>query len=271
MVIIHIIYAVILGIVEGVTEFLPISSTGHLIIVNHWVHFGTNFTESFDVVIQLGAILSVIVYFWKKLIPRKNPIINEKEGTFISLWSKIIVAVIPAIILGLLFGNIIEHYLFNSIVVAIMLIIGGVVLIVLEGKKREVKIVKLRDLSLGKAFAIGWIQCFAMIPGTSRSASTIIGGMLLGGSREVAAEFSFFLAIPTMILASGYTVLKHGAKFSHPELGLLAIGFIVSFVVALIVISAFMGFIKKNSFKGFGYYRIGLGIVILVLFGLHII
>jgi len=267
----HAIDAGILGIVEGVTEFLPISSTGHLIIVNHWIHFGGNFTESFDVVIQLGAILSVIVYFWKRLIPTKSEKVVSNQGSFISLWSKIIVAIIPAIILGLLFGNIIEHYLFNPIVVAIMLIIGGIILIFIEGKKRVAKISTLKELTLPKAFAIGCIQCFAMIPGTSRSASTIIGGMILGGSREVAAEFSFFLAIPTMVLASGYTLMKHGEKFSHSQIALLVIGFIVSFIVALVVIKEFMSFIQKNDFKGFGYYRIGLGIIILVLFGLHIL
>lgn len=189
--------ALILGIVEGITEFLPISSTGHLIIVNRFVGFTGQFANMFDVVIQLGAILSVVVYFRKRLIPIGHNKSSVNQGIF-DLWKKTLVGVIPALGLGYLFGDYIHELLFNTTVVSIALIIGGLFLIYVENKKTSIRISSMRQMSYKTAFLIGLIQCLAMVPGTSRSAATIIGAMLLGSTRVVAAEFSFFLAIPTM-------------------------------------------------------------------------
>lgn len=261
-----IIKAVILGIVEGLTEFLPVSSTGHLIIVNEFVDFTGGFAKMFDIVIQLGAILSVIVYFWHKLIPFGHSKTQLEKSQIWDIWKKTIVGVFPALVLGATLGKHIQEYLFNPITVALALLIGGIALIVLERRKMQVQITSLASLSYRTAFFIGIVQCLAMIPGTSRSAATIIGAMLLGASRVVAAEFSFFLAIPTMFAASAYSLLKTGANLSMIQIQLLAIGFIVSFLVAWIVIAVFMKFISKRDFKPFGYYRIILGILILIYF-----
>lgn len=258
--------AVILGIVEGVTEFLPISSTGHLIIVNQFIGFTGQFAKMFDVVIQLGAILSVVVYFWKRLIPLGHNNSSKNHRIF-DLWKKTIVGVIPALGIGFLVGKYIEELLFNTTVVAIALIIGGLILVYIENKKPSVRINSIQHLSYRTAFLIGLIQCLAMIPGTSRSAATIIGAVLLGASRVVAAEFSFFLAIPTMVAASGYTLLKSGTLLTSHELLVVACGFFVSFIVAWMVIAAFMNYVSKRDFKPFAYYRIVLGIFVLAYFG----
>ena len=261
-----IIKAVILGIVEGLTEFLPVSSTGHLIIVNEFVDFTDSFAKMFDIVIQLGAILSVIVYFWHKLFPfEKNKTKLEKAETW-SIWKKTIVGVFPALIFGAMLGKQIEEYLFNPITVALALLIGGIILIILEHRKTQARITSIASLSYKTAFFIGMIQCLAMIPGTSRSAATIIGAMLLGASRVVAAEFSFFLAIPTLFAASAYSLIKTGFNLNTTQIQLLVVGFIVSFLVAWVVIAGFMKFISKRDFKPFGYYRIALGILILFYF-----
>lgn len=260
------IIAIILGIVEGLTEFLPVSSTGHLIIVNHFVSFTGKFTNMFDIVIQLGAILSVVVYFRSKLNPfAKNKSYIEKADILI-LWKKTIVGVLPALFFGALFGSYIEELLFNPMTVSITLLIGGIILLFIERRQNTSTINSIDNLSYRTAFLIGLIQCLAMIPGTSRSAATIIGGMLLGTSRVVAAEFSFFLAIPTMAAASAYSLLKTGLTLSIFELQILAVGFIVSFIVALIVIAGFMNYISRNTFKPFGYYRIILSLLILGYF-----
>jgi undecaprenyl-diphosphatase len=249
--------SIILGIVEALTEFLPISSTGHLILVNQFLNFSQNideqFTYTFDVVIQLGAILAVVVYFFKRF--------NNIE-----LWKKIIYAVIPALIIGFLLSDIIEDLLFNPYIVAVALIIGGIIILVIESKKNIDKIDQVEKINYKKALLIGLIQCLAMIPGTSRSAATIIGGRLLGASRLAAAEFSFFLAIPTMIAASGYSLLKSSSSFTSTEYIILAVGFIVSFLGALLVIKFFLQYITKHDFKIFGYYRIVLGIIVLIYF-----
>ena len=253
----NILVSIILGIVEGLTEFLPISSTGHLILVNQFLNFTQNiseqFTYIFDVIIQLGAILAVIVYFRQRL---KN----------IYLWKKVIYAVIPALIIGALLGDYIEKLLFNPYTVAIALIIGGIIIFFVENKKNIDKIDQVEKITYKKALAIGLIQCLAMIPGTSRSAATIIGGRLLGASRIAAAEFSFFLAIPTMIAASGYSLLKSGFDLNGTEIIILTIGFIISFVAALLVVKYFLKYISHHDFKIFGYYRIVLGILVLVYF-----
>jgi len=191
--------AVILGIVEGVTEFLPISSTGHLILVNRLAGFTGNFANTFDVVIQLGAILSVVVYFWQRINPFSNTKTNQEKSETWDLWKKTIVGIIPALLIGGAIGKVVEEKLFNPLIVALALLIGGIVLIIIENRDRVNNINSIKTLNYKTAFYIGLIQCLAMIPGTSRSAATIIGAMILGASRSVAAEFSFFLAIPTMM------------------------------------------------------------------------
>ncbi|SHG94726.1 undecaprenyl-diphosphate phosphatase [Tepidibacter thalassicus] len=261
--------AIILSIVEGITEFLPISSTGHLILVNNWIDFQGSFANSFNVIIQFGAILSVIVLYFNKLYPfSKSKTLKQKQET-INLWFKVIVGFIPAAILGLLFGDIIEEKFFNPTTVAIMLLLGGIAILILERKNKRPKINNFYDLSYKTAFIIGIIQCLAMIPGTSRSASTIIGAMLLGASRQIAAEFSFFLAIPTMAGATTYSLLKmikKGLFITPYQWIVLTVGVIGSFLVALAVISFFMNYIKKKDFKLFGYYRIILSLLILIYF-----
>jgi undecaprenyl-diphosphatase len=258
--------AIILGIVEGITEFLPISSTGHLILVNRFIAFNEPFTKTFDIVIQLGAILSVVVYFRRRLFA-----FGKENGSYFrsptaELWKKALVGVIPALIIGAKFGERIEHSLFNWTTVAVMLVLGGVALILLENRKREARIASFNSLDYGTAFAVGVIQCFAMIPGTSRSAATIIGAIFLGCSRIVAVEFSFFLAIPTMVAASGYSLMKHGLAMTPEEVLVLSVGFLVSFIVALFVVAGLMSYISRRNFKPFGYYRIVLGVLVAVIF-----
>ena len=266
--IIMILKAILISIVEGITEFLPISSTGHMILVDEFLKLSSNktFTTAFEVIIQLGAIISVVVFFWKDLWPFAGT--PERQKATWTLWMKVIVAVLPAMVLGLIFGDAIKAHLFKSIVVAITLVFYGVVLIVLEqfnAKKTTFKIDKVSAIPFGLAIAIGCFQCLAMIPGTSRSAATIIGAMLLGLSRGAAAEFSFFLAIPTMAGATLLTIVKNGMAFSSFEWLVIAIGFVVAFLVAYAVIKFFMGFIRKHDFSVFGYYRIILGIVVLIV------
>ncbi|HEX9933788.1 MAG TPA: undecaprenyl-diphosphate phosphatase [bacterium] len=259
--------AVVLGIVEGITEFLPISSTGHLIIVNQFIGFTGSFANMFDVVIQMGAILSVLVYYRRRLVPFGGLSLPEKQKC-IALWKKTIVGVVPALFIGALAGNVVEEHLFNPIVVATALLVGGIVLVVIEKRKHSFTIHSTEQLSYRTALLIGLIQCLAMIPGTSRSAATIIGAMLLGASRIVAAEFSFFLAVPTLTAASAFSLLKNGIAYSTHQWLVLAIGFSVSFVVAWIVIAAFVGYISRKDFRSFGVYRVILGIIVLVYFKL---
>jgi undecaprenyl-diphosphatase len=258
--------AIILGIVEGFTEFLPISSTGHLIIVNQFVSFDDQFTKLFDIVIQLGAILSVVIYFRKRLFH----VVKEQGSYFqsqtVDLWKKAIVGVLPALVIGALFGKQIQQRLFNPTIVASALVLGGLALILLENRKQQEKITSVSHLDYRTVLVIGLIQCLAMIPGTSRSAATIIGAMGLGCSRLVAAEFSFFLAIPTMTAASAYSLLKAGFTMTSEEFVVLGIGFVVSFVIALLVIAGFMKYISRKDFKPFGYYRIILGGALLTYF-----
>ena len=257
--------AIILGAVEGITEFLPISSTGHLIIVNEWLSFDKHFTQMFDIVIQLGAILAVVVYFNPRICPLSRSA-NRKE--VFDLWRKTIVAVLPALVIGFFLAKTIEAKLFNPITVAIALVVGGVVLILLEKRKTDNKINSMAELGYKTAFAIGLIQCLALIPGVSRSAATIIGAMLLGASRVVAAEFSFFLAIPTIAAASGYSLLKNGLTMTASETFVLLTGFVTSFLVAYAVIKMFMKYIQTKNFVPFGYYRIVLGVLVLSYFWL---
>jgi len=261
-----IVKAVILGVVEGLTEFLPISSTGHLILINQWIAFDSRFTYMFNIVIQLGAILSVILYFRRKLNPFAGHLTKAERINIVDLWKKTVVAFMPATVMALLFGDAIEKHLFNPLVVSMALLFGGIFLLYLENRNAGGRIKTLGELNYPTALMIGVVQCLAMIPGTSRSAATIIGAMMLGASRTVAAEFSFFLAIPTMIGASMYALLKGGTHLTSDQWMTLAVGFIVSFLVAWLVIAGFMSFIRKHSFKPFAFYRMLLGSFILTYF-----
>jgi undecaprenyl-diphosphatase len=258
----EIIKAAILGVVEGLTEFLPVSSTGHLILVNQWLAFSRDFTVLFDVFIQMGAIFAVIIYFRKDIFPSRASLVFEKE--FLDFWSKVLTAFLPAAFFGYLFAGFIEEKLFNMTVVSISLLVGGIFLIVLDRKKKQGKILTMREMSYRIALLIGIFQCIAMVPGTSRSAATIIGALLLGCSRKLAAEFSFYLAIPTILAASVYSLVKTPHNFSLHDFSILTTGFVISFLVAIGVIKFLMNFIKKHSFVVFGYYRIVLGIILLI-------
>jgi len=263
-----IIKVIILGIVEGLTEFLPVSSTGHLILVSRFMSLEGKFNDVFNIVIQSGAILAVIVYFWKKVFPpfpKKDDIKSmDKFRRYISLWLKVIVAIIPAGVIGVLFEDKIEELLFNPLTVAIALIVGAIILLFIESKPKPEKVVHEDEITYKEAFIVGIFQCLALIPGMSRSASTIIGGLVMGFKRAVAAEFSFFMAIPVILGASLIKLLKAGFDFTNYEYMLLGIGTVVSFVVAYAVIAVFMNFIKKHDFKVFAYYRIVLGVVVLI-------
>ena len=272
---IEILKAVLFGIVEGITEWLPISSTGHMILLNEFVTLDVSpeFWEVFLVVIQLGAILAVVVLFWNKLFPfdfskrrKKNGII--KTDIFV-MWFKVLVACIPAMIYGILLDDLVEPYLYNATTVAIMLILFGVAFIVIENwnKGRKPRIKSLASLTYRDALIIGLFQLIAAVfPGTSRSGATIVGALLIGVSRVVSAEFTFFLAIPVMFGASLLKLVKFGLGFSMTEASLLIIGMVVAFVVSMGVISFLMGYIKKHDFKVFGWYRIVLGILVLLYF-----
>lgn len=258
--------ALILGIVQGITEFLPVSSTGHMIIVDEFIKLEPAFKEMFFVVVQLGSIFAVLVYFHKKLFPLGAVHdVALRKSTFL-LWCKAAAGVLPAIVIGGLFGSRIQHALYNTVTVASALIIGGIALLWIESVKRRVTVRTTDNLSFGKALAIGLIQCLAMIPGTSRSAATILGSLLLGTSREVAVEYSFFLAIPTMFAASAYSLYKDGSALTAPQWIATGIGFVTAFFVAWGVIAFFMDYIRRRDFKLFGWYRIVLGIILLIFF-----
>lgn len=259
----------ILSLVEGLTEFVPVSSTGHMIIVDNFLKLSNNkeFVSAFQIIIQLGAILSVVVYYWKKIFPFSKGNSKEKMMEIIQMWIKIVIAVLPAIVLGLLLDDIIEEKFFNPLTVSIMLVFYGVILVWLESKNEKIeKYKKIKDVPLKVAFGVGLFQCLAMIPGTSRSAATIIGGVLLGLNRVLATEFSFFLAIPTMIGASLLKIVKIGNNLMLNEWCLIGLGFVLSFIIAYLVIKVFMNYIKKHDFKIFGYYRIILGIIMIILY-----
>lgn len=264
---------ILLGIVEGITEWLPISSTGHLILVDEFVKLGASdaFKEMFNVVIQLGAIMAVVVLYFNKLNPFSKKKTTEERKDTIQLWLKVVVACLPAAVLGLLFDDWMDEHLHNHVVVSLMLIIYGVLFIVVEiwNKGKTSKVTELASLSYKTALLIGAFQVLSLIPGTSRSGATIIGALLIGVSRYVAAEFTFFLAIPVMFGASGLKVLKFladGGGFTAMEAGMLLVGCLVAFGVSVFAIKFLMGYIKKNDFKAFGYYRIVLGILVLAYF-----
>lgn len=272
-----VIQTIIMGIVQGITEWLPISSTGHMILFDEFMKMqvSDSFMETFLVVIQFGSILAVLFLYFGKLNPftlrgsscdyKLMGNISLKKDT-ISLYLKVLVAIIPAGVIGLLFEDKIDELFFNSYTVAATLIIYGILFIVIENKKLTPKFNDLDALSYKTAFLIGMFQILALIPGTSRSGSTIIGATIIGCSRFVAAEFSFFLAIPVMLGASALKLLKAGFAFSGAEWGTLILGMIVAFLVSVAAIKFLMGYIRKHDFKGFGYYRIVLGILLIIYF-----
>lgn len=269
----EILKSVLFGIVEGITEWLPISSTGHLILLNEFVNLNVSdaFYKMYEVVIQLGAILAVIVLFFHKLNPfAPSKSRREKDNTW-NLWVKVVVAVLPSAVLGVLFDDWLDAHLFNYVVVAITLIAYGVAFIAVERshRGREPRIGSVNRIDMATAFCIGCFQCLSLIPGTSRSGSTILGGILLGVGRGAAAEFSFFLAIPTMLGASALKLLKYlmaGVSTSGMELAILGVGCLVSFLVSLAVIRGLMEYVRKHSFSAFGVYRVILGILVLIYF-----
>ena len=257
--------SIILGIVQGLTEFLPISSTAHMLLADEFLKLPKDLLEPFLVIVQLGSILSVVVYFFKTLLPWKqlqSP--TKRKGVFL-FWGKILAGVLPVILVGGLFGSKIRRTLDSMPwCMAVALLVGGIVLIVLERRKKHPHTSKMSELSWGQALGIGAVQCLAIIPGVSRSASTICGSLALGCTRDLAVEYSFFLAIPTMVAATAYSVMKDGLHFSAQEWLAVAAGFVTAFLVALALISYLMAFIRKHDFQGFGWYRIALGIILLI-------
>lgn len=263
---------IIFGIVEGITEWLPISSTGHRILLEKLLKLsqGDAFFEMFQVVIQLGAVLAVVVIYFHKLnpfSPKKTK--NQKMMTW-QIWIKVLIGCVPAGIVGLLFDDLIDKWLYHWYIVAIMLIVYGILFIVVENyqKGRKPKVTKMSQLTVPMILIIGVFQMLALIPGTSRSGATIVGALMIGVSRGLAAEYTFFLAIPVMFGASLVKLVKFGFDFTVMQAVLLVLGMAVSFAVSILAIKFLLGYIRKNDFKVFGYYRIVLGIVVLLYFGI---
>lgn len=260
---------IILGIVEGIAEWLPISSTGHLILAGDLLSpsMSDAFMEMFNVVIQLGAIMAVVVLYFYKLNPFSPTKTKKQKLLTWQMWVKVLIATIPAAVIGLLFDDILNDLFYKPLPVAVMLILYGVLFIVIENRNagRKPVVNKISELSLSMLLWIGFFQMLALIPGTSRSGATIIGALIIGVSRSVAAEFTFFLAIPVMFGASLLKLIKFGFAFTPGEFGLLILGCVVSFFMSIIAIKFLMGYIKKHDFKVFGYYRIVLGALIVVV------
>lgn len=269
--IIEILKAVLFGIVEGITEWLPISSTGHMILLNEFVTLNVSeeFWEMFLVVIQLGAILAVVLLFWNKIFPfrfREKPVVQKD---ILTLWFKILVSCVPAAVVGLAFDDVLDALFYNPWCVAIALIVFGVAFIIIENRNKTMrpKITELGEITYTTALLIGVFQLIAAVfPGTSRSGATILGALMIGVSRTVAAEFTFFLAIPVMLGASLLKIVKFGFAFTGNEIVILAVGMVVAFAVSVAVIRFLMGYIKKHDFKVFGWYRIVLGVVVMLFF-----
>ena len=270
---IEVLKAVLFGIVEGITEWLPVSSTGHLILLNEFINLDVSeaFQSMFDVVIQLGAILAVCALFFRKLNPfdrEKSP--RQKQQTW-TLWFKVIAAIIPSGVVGVLLDDWMDEHLHTATVVSIALIVYGVAFILVErrNRDRQMQYTDVNDIPWGTAMVIGLSQCLSLVPGTSRSGSTILGGILAGASRGAAAEFSFFMAIPTMLGASAIKLLKFfasGVAFTAMDLLILLVGCTVSYIVSLMVIKALMSYVRRHSFSAFGIYRIVLGLAVLIYF-----
>lgn len=269
---IEILKVVFLGIVEGITEWLPISSTGHMLLVDEFITLDASdsFKDMFFVIIQLGAILAVVTIFWNKMWPfqikDKTQSVFKKDTW--SMWFKTVVACIPGAVVTLLFDDFIEAHLHTAVVISIALIFYGIAFIVIENwnKTRTPKVETLNDITYKTAFFIGIFQVLSIIPGTSRSGATIIGALLLGVSRVAAAEFTFFLAVPVMFGLSALKLIKFGLSFTSAELAILIIGCVVAYLVSIVVIKFLMGYIKKHDFKIFGWYRIVLGVIVLLYF-----
>ena len=263
-----IIKVIILGIVEGITEWLPVSSTGHLILVGDLLKPGLSdeFMEMFNVVIQLGAIMAVVVLYFHKLNPFSPGKTHKQKMLTWQMWIKVVIASIPAGVVGILFNDILDELFYKPLPVAVMLIVYGVLFIIVENRNADVRpsVKKISELTVPMLLAIGGFQMLALIPGTSRSGATIVGALLIGVSREVAAEFTFFLAIPAMFGASLIKLKDFGLGFTGTEFGLLMLGCVVSFGLSIVAIRFLMGYIKKHDFKVFGYYRIVLGGIIVV-------
>ena len=268
---IEILKTIILGIVQGITEWLPISSTGHMILVNQFLHlnFDKAFVDLFMVVIQFGSILAVITLYFNRLNPFGSKKTSEEKKQTWNMWLKVMAAVLPAAVIGLKYDDVITQYCYNSYVVAAALIIYGILFIVIENRKKFNKIESISNISYKTALLIGLFQVLALIPGTSRSGATILGAILLGLSRKSAAEFSFFLAIPVMLGASALKIFKYIIYYGFmgaSELIVLLAGMLTAYIVSLFVIKFLMRYIKNHNFKAFGYYRIVLGILILLYF-----
>ncbi len=264
----EILKVVLIGIIEGVTEWLPVSSTGHMLLFDSFIPLAMteNFKEMFFVVIQFGAILAVVVYFRKKIIPIR--IVNKKitlKTDTVMMWVHIAIACIPAAVLGMLFDDFLEDYFGNALTISVMLIVYGIVFILIENRNREPKINSIKGIDYKLALIIGCFQALSMIPGTSRSGATIIGALLLGVSRTAAAEFTFFLAVPTMFGAGTLKLLKFGLDFTSAEIFTLVLGMTVAFAVSLAAIKFLMDFVKRHNFKSFGWYRIILGLIVIAV------
>jgi len=270
---IEILKAILFGIVEGITELLPVSSTGHLILLNEFINLNVSgeFQSMFDVVIQLGAILAVIVLFFEKLNPFSPKKSEKKKRATWNLWFKVCLAIIPSGIVGIAFDDWMDAHLHNGIVVALALILYGIAFIFVEKRNAslEPRINKVWRIDYKTALFIGLFQCLSLVPGTSRSGSTILGAIFLGVGRAAASEFSFFMAIPTMLGASAIKLLKFllsGVAITGGEIAILIVGTLVSFIVSMLVIKALMDYVRRHSFAAFGWYRIGLGALVLVYF-----
>ena len=254
------IQALILGVVEGLTEFLPISSTGHQIIVADLLDFGGERAMAFNIIIQLGAILAVVWEFRRKILDVVTGLPTQRNAQRFTI--NLLIAFLPAVVLGVIFADLIHHYLFNPITVATALVLGGIVMLWAERRQHEVHAETVDEITWKDALKVGFAQCLAMIPGTSRSGSTIIGGLLFGLSRKTATEFSFFLAMPTMVGAAVYSGYKYRDLFQPADLPVFAIGFVTSFIFAMIAVKGLLKFIASHSYAAFAWYRIGFGLLI---------
>lgn len=270
---IDILKAIVYGIVQGITEWLPISSTGHLILLSDILPLNVSqeFWEMFEVVIQFGSIIAVLLLYWNRLWPWSSEKSKAQKDRTFNLWIKIIIGVIPAVIIALPFDDLITEYLDNSLTVAIMLIVYGILFILVENLDfvKHPKIKKITQITFTLAFLVGCFQAIAVIPGTSRSGATIVGALLLGFSRRTATEFSFFLAIPTMLGASALRMVKYFlvvGSISFYELAILLVGMITAFIISIYAIRFLMGYVRKHNFKIFGYYRIFLGLILLIVY-----
>ena len=270
---IEIIKSIVLGIVQGITEWLPISSTGHMILVNQFLNlnFDKAFIDLFMVVIQFGSIFAVIVMYFKRLNPLSpDKTVSEKKQVW-NMWFKVLAAVVPAAVIGLKFDDVITEYCYNTYVVSLALIVYGILFIIIENRNKPVRIKNISELSYKTAFGIGIFQVLALIPGTSRSGATILGAIMLGLSRETAVEFSFFLAVPVMLGASALKIVKYFMEYGFmgtEELIVLIVGMITAYIISVFAIKFLMHYIRKHDFKIFGYYRIILGIAVLLYFTL---